>query len=208
MVRKWRNNKKKPTQGAGQSAHKPSSATVSGEHSAGLSTRLYRQTMRSRRFQLLVAGAILLVAGGVGYVVLVKPRPISQQAPTVDQSDELSYRQSLLKTEGYEASYADYLILGNEYETQNDYKKAEAQYKQAEKMDAANFDVIYALAKVYRLQKNKDASVRYYDKVITAASSESSDQHVNLKLYQAERQAVLDGDFDLKQVEYPNDTPL
>lgn len=210
MARKWQKTKKKPASEAGQPVHESSQATVSTKHSAGLATRLYRRASRHSRLQLLVtAGVVLLVAGGaVLYVVWDRPKPPSPQAQAPDPSDELTYRQALLKADDYQASYADYVILGNEYAAQNDYTQAEAHYKEAEKLDATNFDVLYALAKVYRLQKNKDTSVRYYDKLIAAASDEGSDQHVNLKLYQAERQAVQNGDFDLTQVEYPSDTPL
>lgn len=160
---------------------------------------------------MFITGAILIVlAAGATYWYMIRSRS-DEPKPTIDQSDAdaaITLRKNLINSKDYETTHTDYLILGNAYLEKNDYEAAESAFKEAESLNGTDLDVKYALATVYRLQERRAESLEYYDEVIALASKEESAYYGNLATYKAERDAVADDDFDLKNVEQPSDLPL
>ncbi len=161
-------------------------------------------------FIAILVVSMLVLGGFIVSSVTFTETPKAVVPIPKDVEDELAYRNYVINSEGYQATYADYLILGNEYLKKNKYVEAESQYKKAESLKGDSSDVQYALATVYRLQKNKSLSLKYYDKLIKSASKKDSSNSMNLALYETERNAVEQGNFELTNVkiEGTNELPL
>ena len=128
------------------------------------------------------------------------------EGPTGVELDAV-YRKKLLD-EGQKAEFTDYLILGNVDREKKEYVSAESYYKKAEELEPEDFDVLYALASIYRLQKNKEDAIAYYEKVITIAKDPANPYHVNLSAYEAEHSAVESGNFESPVKENTDAIPL
>ena len=206
MVRKLSSKKKKVATEVVE-ATVPDHA-VNKLNSVVLSER--RRAKNKKQIFFLIGVILLLIIGGATYWYVVRSRS-DKPKPTIDQSDAdaaITLRKNLINSKDYETTHVVYLILGNAYLEIDDYEAAESAFKEAESLNGTDLDVKYALATVYRLQEHRAESLEYYDEVIALASKEENAYHGNLATYKAERAAVADGDFDLKNVEQPNDLPL
>ena len=158
---------------------------------------------------LMIVGIIsLLVAIGLVFVGVnsQKDEPINESIESTEQATET--REELIRDSLLDATYIDYLIIGNEYVTSENYEEAEKNYLLAYESDPEQLDVLFALAKIYRLQEMKEESLSYYDRVIALASDPSNPYHVNLSFYENERVLVEAGDFYLTGLGVDSELPL